>query len=460
MVNWRSGFAVFGLRLSPLLTRQDKIVAMKIRPARGIKGTVQLPGDKSISHRAALVASLAQGTSHIANFSTSQDCASTLSCLAQLGVRIKPNENDVEIQGVGDLGFTAPNEPLDCGNSGSTMRMLAGVLAGQEFSSTLTGDDSLRARPMRRIIEPLEMMGARVFSNDDRAPLRIEGKDKLSAINYELPIASAQVKTCLLLAGLFAEGRISITDRLGVTRDHSERLLQLFGAPISITQNSSGAQTTTLTGPAQLKGRAVNIPGDFSAAAYLIAAAALLPGSELVIQEVGLNPTRTQFLETLRSFGAEIEVVKEREECNEPRGTVRVRGRESLQSTGEIRGRTTAALIDELPLLAVVGSQLRGGLTIRDASELRTKESDRISATAVNLRAMGVDVEEYDDGLAIGGNTRLRGVRIDSHKDHRIAMAFSVAALLAQGESEIIGSDCVAVSFPGFFEVLDSVVER
>jgi 3-phosphoshikimate 1-carboxyvinyltransferase len=453
-------FRGFGLRLSPIKTRQDKIGAMKIRPARRIKGTVHLPGDKSISHRAALVAGLAQGTSHVANFSTSQDCASTLSCLAQLGVRIKRNGSDVEIQGVGDVGFIAPNEPLDCGNSGSTMRMFAGVLAGQKFSSTLTGDDSLRARPMRRIIEPLEMMGARIFSDDGRAPLHIEGKSKLNPISYDLPIASAQVKTCLLLAGLSAEGRTEITDRLGVTRDHTERLLQLFGVAISISQNGEGAQTTALIGPAQLKGRPVNIAGDFSAAAYLIAAAALLPGSELIIEDIGLNPTRTQFLETLRAFGADIEVVEETEESNEPRGTVRVRGRASLQSTGEISGRTTAALIDELPLLAVVGSQLRGGLVIRDASELRTKESDRISATAENLRAMGVVVDEYDDGLAIGAPTHLRGARVDSQKDHRIAMAFSIAALLADGESEIIGSDCVAVSFSEFFDVLKSVVEK
>ncbi|MDQ5845637.1 MAG: 3-phosphoshikimate 1-carboxyvinyltransferase [Acidobacteriota bacterium] len=433
---------------------------MKIRPARRIEGDVQLPGDKSISHRAALVASLAQGTSHIANFSTSQDCASTLSCLAKLGVQIKRNGSDVEIQGVGDVGFTAPKEALDCGNSGSTMRMLAGILAGQEFSSTLTGDDSLRARPMRRIIEPLEMMGARVFSDDGRAPLRIEGKSGLIPISYDLPIASAQVKTCLLLAGLSAEGQTEVNDRLGVTRDHTERLLQLFGVPISTSQNGEGEQTSAVIGPAQFWGRPVNIPGDFSAAAYLIAAAALLPGSELVIEEIGLNVTRTKFLETLRSFGADIEVVEEREESNEPRGTVRIRGRRWLQSTGEISGKTTAALIDELPLLAVVGSQLSRGLVIRDASELRTKESDRLSATAANLRAMGVDVNEYDDGLALVGPTRLRGARVDSHQDHRIAMAFSIAALLAQCESEIIGSECVAVSFPEFFEVLNSVVER
>lgn len=440
---------------------------MKISPARRIRGTISLPGDKSISHRAALIAALAKGKSRIANFSTSQDCASTLACLRQLGVSITRAGNEVTIEPSGQL--SAPVNPLDCGNSGSTMRMLAGILAGQGFASTLTGDHSLQTRPMKRIIEPLQLMGARVSANGGTPPLRIEG-GPLKPISYRLPVASAQVKTCVLFAGLLANGRTAVIEKPGATRDHSARLLQWFGAPVEVSENQA-AQTRTciVVGPAHFAGCDVRVPGDFSSAAFLIAAAALLPGSELTIASLGLNPTRTQFLETLRLLGAQIEITQSQVDCNEPVGTIVVQGTGALNLTPDgpaltsrliIEGQTTAALVDELPLLAVVGTQLSDGLIIRDAQELRHKETDRIAATVQNLRALGAEVEEYDDGLAVAGGARLKAAELDAHGDHRIAMAFSVAALLAEGDSQISGSECVAISFPEFYDYLESVVER
>ncbi|MEK6280629.1 MAG: 3-phosphoshikimate 1-carboxyvinyltransferase [Acidobacteriota bacterium] len=435
---------------------------MKITAAKRINGSVRLPGDKSISHRAALIAALANGSSRFSNFATSRDCASTLSCLQNLGVSVSREGNDVRIEGVGS-GFSAPSAPLDCGNSGSTMRMLAGLLAGQEFTSILTGDESLRSRPMKRIVEPLERMGARVFSENGRPPLRIKGRKPLEAISYQLPVASAQVKTCVLLAGLCADGRTEVMEQ-SLTRDHTERMMKWFDVPLDISQADDASHTIySVVGPAHFEGREVRIPGDFSSAAFLIAAAALLPDSELHIEQLGLNRTRTQFMETLRSLGAQIET-DEWEDCNERVGNLRVHGTDALpkhqSSAHVVDGGVTIALIDELPLLAVVGTQVPGGIVIRDAGELRIKESDRITATVRNLRAMGADVEEYDDGLAVAGPVQLHGAELDSYADHRIAMAFTVAALLASGESEILGSNCVEVSFPGFFECLESIVER
>lgn len=484
---------------------------MRIAPARRLRGTIRLPGDKSISHRAALIAALARGPSLLANFSTSQDCAATLDCLIRLGVPIKRIGNDVHLEGVGIGGLAAPIDALDCGNSGSTMRMLAGVLAGHSFTSTLTGDESLRARPMRRIIEPLELMGAALKSDGGRPPLRVTGHQPLRPIRYELPVASAQLKTCLLLAGLHADGRTEVVEKLGETRDHTERLLRWFGVELETTETRSDDIATNVCaveGPAQFASRDVQVPGDFSSAAFLIAAAALLPGSELAIEGLGLNPSRTCFLELLRNVGTNIEITETREVCNELTGTLRLRGmgsgadvpdrtaswerrhagsplgppewgavlpcneREARtlatptcgtpvpHSQMTIDGRLSAALIDELPLVAVIGTQVPGGLSIRGARELRFKETDRIAATVANLRAMGVEAQEYEDGLTINGPARLRGAKLDSYGDHRIAMAFTVAALLAEGNSELPDSECVSVSFPEFFECLESVVER
>jgi 3-phosphoshikimate 1-carboxyvinyltransferase len=443
-------------------------------------GHLSLPGDKSISHRVAIVSALGHGRARIENFATSEDCARTLECLGQLGVHVERDGKSVVIEGVGLQGLRAPSEPLDCGNSGSTMRMLAGVLAGQDFVSTLTGDDSLRSRPMKRIIEPLEMMGARILSDDGRAPLRIYGNPKLKGIHYEMPVESAQVKSAILLAGLNAEGLTEVTEKQDATRDHTECLLRWLGVSINsrVIQDSGfpAREAISIEGRAQFKALDGTVPGDISSAAFFIAAAALLPGSKLTINQVGLNPTRTRVLSVLRLLGVDVHVDSfERsddewrgamEDFDEPFGNLSIKGGPGLAplEPGEsnvLRGSLIPQLIDELPVLAVLGSQVLGGFEIRDAAELRVKESDRLRATIENLRAMGVEVEEYTDGLRIRERAQLRGARLDAHKDHRIAMAFTIAALMAEGESEIVGArECVGVSFPEFFELLESVIER
>ena len=442
---------------------------MKIQPARRIRGRLRLPGDKSISHRAALLASLAEGRARLTNFSTSADCAATLDCLRQLGVSIEHEGTKVRIEGTGTDGLRASSAMLDCGNSGSTMRLLVGVLAGQDFVSRLTGDASLRSRPMKRIIEPLELMGARITSRAGSAPLQIAGRRPLVPISYEMPIASAQVKSCILLAGLNAAGRTSIVEEAGVTRDHTERMLRWLGVTIETrTETDSDATRSILTidGPIRFSARDISIPGDISSAAFFVAAAALLPGSALEIETIGLNQTRTQILSTLQSLGMNIRTTNVREQCNEPVGDIQVRAgtngspMSSVRTGHILRGQSIARLIDELPVLAVVGTQVSGGIEIRGAAELRVKESDRIAATVENLRAMGALVEEFEDGMRVDGRARLRGAQIRTHGDHRIAMAFTVAALLAEGESELDDALCVRISFPEFFESLESVIER
>jgi 3-phosphoshikimate 1-carboxyvinyltransferase len=423
-----------------------------------------MPGDKSISHRAAIIAALAAGRSRLRNYASSQDCMATLACLRQLGVEVTQVGSEVQLERAG--GFSSPARPLDCGNSGSTMRLLAGVLAGQRIAATLIGDGSLQSRPMRRIIEPLKLMGADVESKDGYPPLSITSRERLEGISYELPVASAQVKSCILLAALNAGGRTEVSEQTP-TRDHTERMLQWLGAPIKIsTSADSSAKTIRIDGPVQLSPHDISIPGDISSAACFIAAAALLPGSDLVIEHVGLNPTRTQFLSVLESLGAVIKTENLREECNEALGTIRVRDGLNVQSqpfNGQrlsLRGALIPALVDELPLLAVVGTQIEGGMEIRDAAELRIKETDRIAATVRNLRSMGAEVEEYEDGLAVNGPVRLRAAVIEPSGDHRIAMAFTVAALIAEGDSEILDPDCVNVSFPEFFTLLAGITEH
>jgi 3-phosphoshikimate 1-carboxyvinyltransferase len=441
---------------------------MKIQSARRLRGRLRLPGDKSISHRAGIIAALAEGATRIENFSTSRDCASTLDCLSQLGVKIQRQGTSVLVEGVGLEGLRAPAAMLDCGNSGSTMRLLAGVLAGQDFVSELTGDDSLRSRPMKRIIEPLELMGARISSDADRAPLRIEGRRPLKAITYQMPVASAQVKSCVLLAGLNAQGRTEVIEEGGPTRDHTELMLDWLGVPLMKSRAQKGdvvSEVLAINGPVKFKARDLSIPGDISSAAFFIAAAAMLPGSELLIEDVGLNPTRSQIVNTFGELRAGVSIDERHAVCNEAVGTIRVRGVDSLSPLREgqsniLRGSLIPQLIDELPMLAVVGTQVLGGLTILDAKELRVKESDRINATVENLRRMGALVEEYEDGLRVSGPTKLRGATLDSYGDHRIAMAFTVAALLAGGESEIAGAECASVSFPEFFQLLETLVER
>ena len=428
---------------------------MRLISARSINGRLRLPGDKSISHRAALIAGLAGGRSEISNFSTAQDCASTLACLRSLGVSIE--QKDGKIIFAGNQKLVAPREPLDCGNSGSTLRILTGVLAGHDLVAELVGDESLSSRPMRRIIEPLELMGARIESTDGRAPLRVHGAKSPIPISYKLPIASAQVKSAILFAGLNAHGRTTVIETTQ-SRDHTERLFNGFGVEVTTTET-----TISMEGPARFEGGSIRIPGDVSSAAYFVAAAMLLDQSQLTIEGVGLNPTRAAFLSVLSSWGADISTSDVQTERNEPFGTIHVRG--GLNGTANESSRTVGqsmipSLIDELPLLAVVGSQIEGGITIRDASELRLKESDRLATTAANLRSMGAEVEEFADGLSVSGRAQLHGALLDSHGDHRIAMAFSVAALLAQGETEISGAECVAVSFPEFFPLLESLVRR
>lgn len=429
---------------------------MKLAPARFLEGRLRLPGDKSISHRAALIAALADGRSEISNFSSAADCSSTLSCLGELGITIARSDDKVVFAGGEKL--VAPNRPLDCGNSGSTLRMLAGVLAGQDFTSELIGDASLSSRPMRRIVEPLELMGAKIEATDGKAPLKVHGSSQLKTITYKLPVASAQVKSAILFAGLNAQGHTTVLET-SPSRDHTERLFNAFGTPVTTNPDLS----VTLHGPGSFLGGPITIPGDVSSAAYFVAAAMLLPQSKLTIEGVGLNSTRAAFLSVLSSWGADISTTDLQFERNEPYGTINVRG--GLNGTVTASDRTLSqsmipSLIDELPLLAVVGSQIEGGIEIRDAAELRLKESDRLATTAANLRAMGADVKEFDDGLRVSGPTKLHGAPIDSHGDHRIAMAFSVAALLAEGETEISGAECVAISFPEFFTLLESVVKR
>ena len=429
---------------------------MRLNPARQIHGRLRLPGDKSISHRTALIAALASESSEISNFSTARDCASTIACLQELGVSIEHRNQKLIF--AGNQKLVAPRGPLDCGNSGSTLRILTGVLAGHDLTAELTGDESLSSRPMRRIIEPLELMGARIEATDGKAPLKVHGSAKLNPITYKLPVASAQVKSAILFAGLNAVGRTTVIETTP-SRDHTERLFNGFGVPVTTNADLS----VSVDGPARFNGGAITIPGDVSSAAYFVAAAMLLPQSQLTIEGVGLNPTRAAFLSVLSSWGADISTADVQTERNEPFGTINVRG--GINGVAGETERTLSrvmipSLIDELPLLAVVGAQIPGGIRIRDASELRLKESDRLATTALNLRAMGAEIEEFEDGLSVSGPTPLHGALIDSRNDHRIAMAFAVAALIAKGETQIAGSECVAISFPEFFPLLESLAKR
>ena len=422
-----------------------------VRPARNIAGKLLLPGDKSISHRYAMLAAIANGTSRLQNFSTGADCASTLACMQALGAEVERKENAVEVRGRG-LKLQPPSSPLDCGNSGSTMRMLSGILAGQKFTSELVGDESLSRRPMARIIAPLEMMGAKIAAqNGGRPPLRVTG-GALKAITYRLPVASAQVKSCVLFAGLFAQGETSVIEPV-LTRDHGELALRAFGASLTRSGNE-----TRITGGQELRAIDAAIPGDISSAAFFLCAAALFPGAQLVIEGLLMNPTRARLLDILILLGAGISVTQVEEQHGELRGTVKAEGRALGAVT--IEGEDTAALIDELPVLAAIAPYTKEGMEIRDARELRVKESDRIAAIAANLRAMGAQVEEPEDGLKIPGGQKLRGAEVDSLGDHRIAMAFAVAALRAEGETHIRGADAAVISYPGFFAALESVVQR
>jgi 3-phosphoshikimate 1-carboxyvinyltransferase len=427
--------------------RQADIV---VRPAKNVVGAVRLPGDKSISHRYAMLGALAEGETRLRNFSSGADCASTLAALSSLGVAIRHGEGGtVEIAGG---PWRAPASPLDCGNSGSTMRMLSGILAGQPFTTELTGDDSLSRRPMARVIEPLAKMGAHIEAAvGGRPPLRIIGNE-LQAIDYRLPVASAQVKTAILFATLFAQGTTTVEEPVR-TRDHGELALQAFGAELVRSGNR-----VTMPGRQKLHAIEAAVPGDISSAAFFLCAAALFPGSNLLLDSVLMNPTRAALLDVLMGMGCRISVVNLEEHHGELVGTVGVEGARLKGTT--ISGALSAALIDELPVLAAIAPYTSGGIEIRDARELRVKESDRIAAVASNLRAMGASVEEREDGLLVPGEQQLHGAEVDSAGDHRIAMAFAVAALRAAGDTMIRGAAAAQISYPEFFTTLESLLER
>ncbi len=424
--------------------------------ADALAGTVVVPGDKSISHRYAMLAAIAEGASEIQNFAASQDCRSTLHCLRGLGVGIVEDGRAINVSGSGLRGLRRPPAVLDAGNSGTTIRLLSGILAGQPFESSITGDESLRRRPMARIIEPLRLMGASVMSSGgDRPPLTVRG-GKLRAVRYSLPVASAQVKSCVLLAALYGDGPTAVEETVP-TRDHTEIALEQFGA----SERRTGTWIEVDPEP-RLRSRNLTVPGDLSGAAFFLVGAALVPGSELFLPGVGLNRRRRELLRYLCSAGLDLVVEREREEAGELRGDLRVRyGRRILEGGLQpIRGDLVAALIDEIPVLAVLGSQVAGGLEISDARELRIKESDRIATVAVNLRAMGVEVEEKPDGLVICGGATLRGAGVETHGDHRIAMAFAIAGVAASGETRIDHAECADVSFPGFWQALAAVTRQ
>jgi 3-phosphoshikimate 1-carboxyvinyltransferase len=421
----------------------------RIYPASALSGSITLPGDKSISHRYAMIASLAEGPTRISNYSTGADCHSTLACLRALGAEIGIQGTEVTVQGSGLEGLRASAGDLDAGNSGSTIRMLSGILAGQRFQSRIGGDESLSRRPMQRIMRPLTAMGACISAREDKyPPLEIAGA-ALHPIDYALPVPSAQVKTCVLLAGLFAEGQTSVTESVR-TRDHTEIALREFGADITIER-----QKITVKGRPVLTGRELMVPSDLSSAAFFLVAALLVPGSRLASQGVGLNPTRSALLDFLSGMGARIRIPDLESANGELVGDIVVEY--SPVRGGSIEGALTAALIDEIPILAVLGAASEEGLTVRGAGELRVKETDRIRTIVENLRRMGVPAEELPDGFVVPGRQSFHAAEFESYGDHRIAMAFAVAALAADGESVIRDAEAASVSFPEFWETLAGV---
>jgi 3-phosphoshikimate 1-carboxyvinyltransferase len=420
-----------------------------ISPARSVSGSVLIPGDKSVSHRYAMLSSIAEGTTKIQNYSTGADCQSTLGCMRALGIAIDKTDNEVHVHGKGLNGLTAPSDTLDAGNSGSTIRMLSGILAAQPFLSRIAGDESLSRRPMGRIMKPLAEMGASITAHDGKfPPLEIQG-GPLKAIDYTLPVASAQVKTCVLFAGLYADGTTTVRESIR-TRDHSELALREFGADIT---RANGA--ISIEGKPTLQARELIVPGDLSSAAFFLVAAMILPDSELTLQAVGLNPTRSALIDFLISMGADIKVPLIQEIGGELIGNLKVRG--GRITGGVIEKALTAAVIDEIPVLAVLGALSESGLTVRDASELRVKETDRIATMAENFSRMGVTMDVLEDGFHVPGKQRFRAAEVDSFGDHRIAMSCAVAALAADGVCTIDNADAASVSYPEFYDTLRAI---
>lgn len=426
---------------------------MRIEPAQQLDGEVEVPGDKSISHRYGILGAMASGTTTIRGFSSSKDCWSTLGCIKNLGCSIRKLGSDVEIRSNGWHSVKSPEAPLDAGNSGTTIRLLSALLSSAPISSNIGGDESLNHRPMARIVEPLSRMGARIEAREGKyPPLCIEGT-LLSPISYELPVASAQVKSCVLLAGLTADGKTTVTERTQ-SRDHTERTLPVFGVRFEKT-----GKQLSVWGPSEPKGTFVNVPGDMSSAIYFIVAALLIPGSLLRIRNLGVNPTRSGLLTLLRNSGARITLENEREVTAEPWADVVVRYEAGFLETFPtiIERHWIPNLIDEIPILAVLGTRLKDGLQIRNAAELRHKESDRIHSVVKNLGALGIETEEHPDGFSIPPGQSLRGGEIRTYGDHRIAMAFAVAGLLSKEGIQIDEPRCADISFPGFFDILNRV---
>ncbi len=418
-----------------------------------LRGSARVPGDKSISHRALLLGALASGESHVCGFLPSGDCLATLACLRALGVQVLVHDpTTLTVCGRGLRGLRQPSAALECARSGTTMRLLAGMLAGQSYESVLSGAPQLLRRPMRRIVSPLRLMGAEIADEDGRAPLRIRGR-RLCGVDYTLPVASAQLKSALLLAGLYADGPTT-TRQPGPARDHTERMLAAMGADVAVR-----GLDVTLRPTGSLAALSLDVPGDFSSAAFLLAAAALVPGSEITLQGVGVNPTRTGLLDVLGAMGAKIALSQQRQQGGEPVADVTLAWTPGLRGV-EVRGSTVVRMIDEFPALAVLATQAHGDTIVRDAAELRVKETDRIAAVVSELRALGAHIEPRPDGFVVHGPTPLRGAQVRSQGDHRLAMALSIAALIASGQTTVQDTDCIADSFPGFATTLQSLTTR
>lgn len=425
-----------------------------INPALAVKGEISVPGDKSISHRSIMMGAIAKGVSTVRGFLRGEDNMSTMNAFRAMGVTIDDDGETIAIHGQGLHGLKEPADVIDCGNSGTTIRLMTGLLAGQSFFSVLTGDQYLRKRPMKRVVEPLARMGARILGRNQGslAPLAISG-GALNAIGYESPVSSAQVKSAIMLAGLYADGETSVREP-SLSRDHSERMFRLFGASLEVFNNG-----VTVKGGVELQAQEISVPGDISSAAFFLVAALITPGSELLIRNVGVNPTRTGVIEILRSMGGSIELLDEREISGEPVADLMVRS--SRLKGVDIAGSVVPRAIDEFPVICVAAACAEGRTTVRDAHELRVKETDRIAAIAANLRRLGVQVDECEDGMDIMGAERLAGGgEVESRGDHRIAMSLSVAALVAKGGITINDTDCVATSFPTFFPLLEKVAVR
>lgn len=426
-----------------------------IAPTRGLKGEVTIPGDKSISHRSIMLGSIALGTTEITHFLEGADCLSTIDCFRKMGVEIERKPSSILVHGKGLRGLTAPDSTLNVGNSGTTTRLISGILSGQNFATTLSGDDSLNSRPMKRIMTPLNTMGAHIRSLNDNgcAPLHIR-PGALHGIHYQSPVASAQVKSAVLLAGLYADSPTSVTEP-ALSRNHTELMLQGFGAYVATDLHTDGTATAHVEPCKELYGQQICVPGDISSAAYFIAAALLVPGSELLVKNVGTNFTRAGFLKVCKAMGADIETVSQTIEGGESRADLLVRY-SHLKGT-VIEGDIIPTLIDEIPMIAIMAAFADGQTVIRDAAELKVKETNRIDTVTAGLKAMGADITPTDDGMIIEGTGHLNGASIQSYLDHRIAMAFSIAGLASDGETQIVDSQCVDVSYPEFYATLNSI---